>query len=77
MRINHRIAINGDRAEVFFKGYALDILERGTGSHLWEDWGDYVYTLERTTEGWKCSDMTFVVTHARGNDKVRAVGPHR
>ena len=52
MRINHRIAINGDRAEVFFKGYALNILERGTGFHLWEDWGDYVYTLERTTEGW-------------------------
>jgi len=76
MRINHRIAINGDRAEVFFKGYALNILERGTGFHLWEDWGDYVYMLERTTKGWKCSRMT-VVTHARGNDKVRGFVPHR
>lgn len=75
MRANHRIAIDGDRAEVFSKGYALNILRRGTGSDLWEVWGNYTHTLQRTAEGWKCSGMTFVVTHARGNEKVREFVP--
>jgi hypothetical protein len=75
MRTNHRISLDGARAEVFSKGYALNILERGTGSNLWEVWGDYVHTLERTEEGWKCSGMTFVVTHARGNERVRDFTP--
>jgi hypothetical protein len=56
---------------VFSKGYALNILRRATGSDLWEVWGDYVHTLERTERGWKCTGMTFVVTYARGNEKVR------
>jgi hypothetical protein len=34
MRTNHRISLEGDRAEVFTKGYALNILERDTGSDL-------------------------------------------
>ena len=77
MRSNHRITIDGDEAEVFSKGYALNILSRTTGSDLWEVWGNYTHTLRRTDEGWKCSGMTFVVTHARGNDKVRGFVPHR
>lgn len=71
MRTNHRVAIDGDRAEVFSKGYALNILRRPTGSDLWEVWGNYTHTLKRTSEGWKCSGMTFVVTHARGNEMAR------
>ena len=71
MRTNHRVTLNGDRAEVFSKGYALNILHRTTGSDLWEVWGNYTHTLERTGEGWKCSGMTFVVTHARGNEMAR------
>ncbi len=71
MRSNHRIAIDGDRAEVFSKGYALNILTRPTGSDLWEVWGNYTHTLERTPQGWRCSGMTFVVTHARGNEMAR------
>ena len=71
MRTNHRVTIDGDRAEVFSKGYALNILYRPTGSDLWEVWGNYSHTLERTGEGWKCSGMTFVVTHARGNEMAR------
>jgi hypothetical protein len=71
MRSNHRVTIDGDRAEVFSKGYALNILHRSTGSDLWEVWGNYNHTLERTSEGWKCSGMTFVVTHARGNEMAR------
>ena len=54
MRTNHRVTIDGDRAEVFSKGYALNILHKSTGSDLWEVWGNYNHTLERTSEGWKC-----------------------
>ena len=75
MRSNHRITQDGDRAEVFSKGYALNILERPTGSGLWEVWGDYTHTLERSSDGWKCSGMTFVVTHARGNEMARDFVP--
>jgi ketosteroid isomerase-like protein len=77
MRSNHRIAIDGDRAEVFSKGYALNILRRGAGSDLWEVWGNYTHTLQRTAGGWRCSGMTFVVTHARGNEKVREFIPRQ
>src|SRR3712207_1067473 len=36
MRTNHRVTLHGDRAEVFSKGYALNILSRPRGSDLWE-----------------------------------------
>src|SRR5215212_4610498 len=77
MRTNHRVTIGGDRAEVFSKGYALNILYRTTGSDLWEVWGNYTHTLERTSEGWKCSGMTFVVIHARGNEIARDYLPEQ
>jgi hypothetical protein len=77
MRTNHRVTIDGDRAEVFSKGYALNILRRRTGSDLWEVWGNYTHTLERTSEGWKCSGMTFVVTYARGNEMARDYLPEQ
>jgi hypothetical protein len=69
--VNHRITQDGDGAEMFSKGYALNILERHTGSGLWEVWGDYTHTLERLPDGWKCSGMTFVVTHVWGNEMAR------
>ena len=77
MRTNHRVTIDGDRAEVFSKGYALNILRRRTGSDLWEVWGNYTHTLERTSEGWRCSGMTFVVTYARGNEMARDYLPEQ
>ena len=75
MRTNHRVTLDGGRAEVFSKGYALNILRRATGSDLWEVWGDYVHTPERTPQGWRCSGMTFRVVHARGNELVRTLVP--
>ena len=71
MRTNHRVTLDGNRAEVFSKGYALNILHRPTGSDLWEVWGDYTHKLERTPSGWRCSGMSFSVTHARGNEMAR------
>ena len=47
MRTNYRISLQGDTAEVFSKGFALNTLERDTGSDLWEVWGEYTHTLER------------------------------
>jgi hypothetical protein len=77
MRTNHRVTIDGDSAEVFSKGYALNILYRPNGSNLWEVWGNYIHTLERTDEVWKCSGMTFLVTHARGNEMARDYLPEQ
>ena len=74
-RTNHRFSIREDRADVFSKGYALNILGRDTGSDLWEVWGGYIHTLERTPEGSRCSGVTFVVTHARGNEMARELIP--
>jgi hypothetical protein len=75
MRSNHQVTVERDRAEVTSKGYALNILRRNTGSDLWEVWGIYTHTLERTAQGWKCSGMTLAITHARGNEKVREFVP--
>lgn len=75
MRSNHRITVNGDKAEVFSKGYALNILPMKTGGDLWEVWGDYRHTLERTARGWRVTGMTLNVTHARGNERVRDFVP--
>jgi len=75
MRTNHRITINGDQAEVSSKGYAFNMLPRTHGTDLWEVWGDYHHTLQRTSEGWKVAGMTFIVTYARGNEKVRDFVP--
>ncbi|MBA2596280.1 MAG: nuclear transport factor 2 family protein [Chloroflexia bacterium] len=75
MRSNHRVTIEGDRADVVSRGYALNILQRGTGSDLWEVWGVYVHTMRRRPEGWRCSGMTLEVVYARGNEKVREFVP--
>lgn len=70
-RSNHRIEIEGARAEVFSKGYAFNLLESGEVTGFWEVWGEYVHHLERAENGWKVSGMTLKVTHKRGDDRVR------
>lgn len=77
MRTNHRITINGDQAEVFSKGYAFNMLASPRGSNLWEVWGNYLHTLQRTPDGWKVSGMTFTVTYARGNERARDFVPQQ
>lgn len=75
MRSNHQIEIDANRAEVYSKGYAFNLLESGEVTGLWEVWGEYVHTLERTENGWKVSGMTLNVTHQRGDDRVREYTP--
>lgn len=74
-RGNHRIKINGDKAEVFSKAYAFNLLEKGEITGLWEVWGNYTHTLTRTETGWKCSGMTLDVIHHRGDESVRTFIP--
>ena len=71
MRGNHRIDIDGDTARVFSKGYAFNLLEEGEVTGLWEVWGNYTHTLQKTEDGWKVSGMTLTVIHQRGDERVR------
>ena len=74
-RGNHRIEIDGDRATVFSKAYAFNLLESGAVTGLWEVWGNYTHTLEKTEAGWKCSAMKLEVVHQRGDERVRTFQP--
>ncbi len=76
-RGNHRIEINDDKAEVFSKGYAFNLIEKGKVKGLWEVWGNYTHTLEKTDNGWKVSGMTLTVAHTRGDDRVRTFLPKK
>jgi hypothetical protein len=76
-RTNHRIKITGDRARVFSKGYGFNLLESGEIKGLWEVWGNYTHTLERTAGGWKVSEMTLEVIHQRGDERVRTFVPDK
>ena len=74
-RGNHRIKITDDKAEVFSKAYAFNLLEEGEAKGFWEVWGNYTHTLARTEKGWKCSGMTLEVIYQRGDEKVRTFVP--
>lgn len=74
-RGNHRIKIRGDKAEVFSKAYAFNLLEKGKVKGFWEVWGNYTHSLTRTEKGWKCSGMSMEVIYQRGDEKVRAYTP--
>jgi ketosteroid isomerase-like protein len=71
LRANHRIEIDGNRAEVFSKGYAFNLLEAGEVAGLWEVWGEYTHGLEKTEAGWRVRAMALKVTYKRGDDRVR------
>jgi hypothetical protein len=68
------VSIDGDRATVRSNGYAWN---RKPGSpdasgDLWEVWGAYAHELQRTAQGWKVTGFTFVKTHERGSQWVKA-----
>lgn len=72
-RTNHRIEITGHRAAVYSKGYAYNLIETGQVTGLWEVWGDYGHTLERTTDGWRVSGMSLQVRYQRGDETIRTL----
>jgi hypothetical protein len=70
-RGNHRIELTGDKATVFSKAYAFNLLESGEVTGLWEVWGNYTHDFVRSGTGWKCSAMKLEVVHQRGDERVR------
>lgn len=76
-RGNHRFEIAGDRATVFSKAYAFNLLESGAVAGLWEVWGNYTHELVRTQAGWRCAGLKLDVVHRRGDDRVRTYQPEK
>lgn len=76
-RTNHRIKIDGDRAEAFSKLYAFNLLEEGKITGLWEVWGRSAHRLERTEKGWKVSGLALDVIYRRGDEQVRTYVPEQ
>lgn len=76
-RGNHLIEIEGDRAEVFSKAYAFNLLESGEVTRLWEFWGNYTHMFVKTGTGWKCRAMRLDVIHQRGDERVRTYQPEK
>ncbi|CAN5741032.1 nuclear transport factor 2 family protein [soil metagenome] len=76
-RTNHSIKISGDKAEVFSKAYAFNLLEKGKVTGLWEVWGNYTHTLNRAENSWRCSGMTLEVIHQRGDENIRNFVPNK
>ncbi|MDQ3711432.1 MAG: nuclear transport factor 2 family protein [Acidobacteriota bacterium] len=76
-RTNHSIKVSGDKAEVFSKAYAFNLLETGKVTGLWEVWGNYTHTLKKAENGWRCSGMTLDMIYQRGDEKVRNFVPKK
>ena len=74
MRGQPLITIEGDRARIYSNGYAWNRkpgAPDGSGD-LWEVWGNYTHELTRSAAGWKVTGFTFVNTHERGSNWVKA-----
>lgn len=74
-RGNHVIEVASDRAMVFSKGYAFNLLESGDVTGLWEVWGNYTHSLVKTTAGWRVDGIKLEVLYQRGDDRVRNYAP--
>ena len=70
MTSNHMIEFKGDSAVVTAQGYAYNRLLEPSGDGFWEVWGVYTLPLERTTDGWKLSGITFDARHSHGDASV-------
>jgi len=76
MTTNNRITISGDQAELWSHGYAWNrLLNYHGGSDLWETWGNYRLTLQRTPAGWRISAFRYFAKYNRGNEYVRTHTP--
>ena len=72
MATNYRIAVDGDRAELWAHGYAwnrVPVLPAGTD--LWETWGNYRLTFRRVAGEWRLDGFRYYSKLTRGNDAVR------
>jgi hypothetical protein len=67
---NHRVAINGRRAQVTSQFIATHRLDGAAGGELWTVAGRYLHTLERHPSGWKVTAMTLTVAWQSGNTEL-------
>ena len=72
MATNYQITLNQGQAEVWAHGYSWNrLLNYEGGSDLWETWGNYRLTLQRTSAGWRLSAFRYFAKYNRGNEAVR------
>jgi hypothetical protein len=76
LRGGHLVTFTGeDEAEIRSKAYAINKLADFDGGDLWEVWGDYIYRMQRTEEGWRIASFAFEPVHERGNDRIPSHRP--
>jgi hypothetical protein len=78
MRTNHIVTFDGeDNATLISQGYAYNAIPgiEPVGSDIWEVYGNYVHTFERTEAGWLVTGMTFNAKYQMGNDLARTYLP--
>lgn len=69
---NYRVRIDGDRAELYAHGYSWNrVPTLAKGTDLWETWGNYRLTYQRTVADWKLDGFRYYSKLTRGNDTVR------
>ncbi|MBA3260346.1 MAG: nuclear transport factor 2 family protein [Gemmatimonadales bacterium] len=70
MATNYRIAVEGDRAEIWTHAWNR-VAGFPPGEDVWETWGNYRLTARRETGGWRLDGFRYYWKPTRGNDAVR------
>jgi hypothetical protein len=72
MATNYQIMVTQDQAEVWAHGYSWNrLLTAPAGADLWETWGNYRLSLQRTSAGWRLSAFRYFAKYNCGNEAVR------
>jgi hypothetical protein len=68
---NPVVTVDGDAAELRFHMYGWNLYREMTPD-FWEVWGQFLFRLRRTGQGWKIVYLKQSVFHERGNPAVGA-----
>ena len=66
----HVITLDGDRAACAAKMMGTHVYTNHSGGPIWSVGGRHDYQLQRTTDGWKISGLTFTLQWATGNMNI-------
>ncbi len=69
------ININGEAATDYSKAYAINSIDEGPVTGIWEIWANYSYTLVRADNEWKVTGMSVYKIQTRGDDRIRTYVP--
>jgi hypothetical protein len=75
LRGNHMININGEAATDYSKAYAINSIDEGPVTGIWEIWANYSYTLVRADDDWKVTGMSVYKVQTRGDERIRTYVP--